>query len=145
MSCRPSHVGLASQPQARRYPLGAITGARTRSAMFGPAGSEETALEDLGSQVVVIMPVYNAALAPERTYADIPQPLVERIILVDDVSGDRTVEIAHRLGLDAIVHWQNLGYGGTRRPATTPPRRLTRGSWSSSIPTTCPTRSAFRS
>jgi hypothetical protein len=82
--------------------------------MSGPAGSEEPAAA-AGSGIVVVMPAYNAALTLERTYADIPHPLVERIILVDDVSGDRTVEIAHRLGLDVIVHRQNQGYGGNQK------------------------------
>jgi hypothetical protein len=52
--------------------------------MSGPAGSEEPAAA-AGSGIVVVMPAYNAALTLERTYADIPHPLVERIILVDDV------------------------------------------------------------
>ena len=63
----------------------------------------------------MVIPAYKAALTLERTCADIPHPLVERIILVDDVSGDRTVEIAHRLGLDVIVHRQNQGYGGNQK------------------------------
>ena len=44
------------------------------------------------------MPAYNAARTLERTYADIPQDLVDHVILVDDVSSDETVEIARRLG-----------------------------------------------
>ena len=82
--------------------------------MSGRAGSEESAVA-AGSGIVVVMPAYNAARTLERTYADIPHPLVERIILVDDVSGDRTVEIAHRLGLDVIIHHQNRGYGGNQK------------------------------
>ena len=71
-------------------------------------------------RVVIVMPAYNAARTLERTYADIPHDLVHRIILVDDVSRDETVEIARQLGLDVIIHSQNRGYGGaTRRPATT--------------------------
>ena len=38
-----------------------------------------------------------------------------RIILVDDVSRDETVEIARQMGLDVIVHKQNLGYGGNQK------------------------------
>ncbi|MGZ6338923.1 MAG: glycosyltransferase family 2 protein [Candidatus Limnocylindrales bacterium] len=83
--------------------------------MSDPAGSEGTSLDGVGSGVVVVMPAYNAALTLERTYADIPHPLVERIILVDDVSRDRTVEIARHLGLDVIIHRQNLGYGGNQK------------------------------
>ena len=37
------------------------------------------------------------------------------MILVDDVSRDDTVEIARRLGLEVIVHRQNLGYGGNQK------------------------------
>jgi glycosyltransferase involved in cell wall biosynthesis len=66
-------------------------------------------------RVVVVMPAYNAARTLERTYADIPHEIVDRIILVDDVSRDETVEIARTLGLDVIVHRQNLGYGGNQK------------------------------
>jgi glycosyltransferase involved in cell wall biosynthesis len=65
--------------------------------------------------VVVVMPAYNAARTLQRTYDEIPHPLVDRIILVDDVSGDDTVEIAKHLGLDVIVHRQNRGYGGNQK------------------------------
>ncbi len=66
-------------------------------------------------RVVIVMPAYNAARTLERTYADIPHPLVDRIILVDDVSGDETVEVARQLGLDVIIHQQNRGYGGNQK------------------------------
>jgi glycosyltransferase involved in cell wall biosynthesis len=65
--------------------------------------------------VIVVMPAYNAALTLERTYADIPHELIDRIILVDDVSGDETVDIARQLGLDVIIHSQNRGYGGNQK------------------------------
>jgi glycosyltransferase involved in cell wall biosynthesis len=66
-------------------------------------------------RVVVVMPAYNAAKTLERTYDDIPHSLVDKIILVDDVSKDDTVAIAHHLGLDVIIHRQNLGYGGNQK------------------------------
>ena len=66
-------------------------------------------------KVVIVMPAYNAAKTLERTYADIPHDLVDHVILVDDVSRDETVEIARRLGLEVIVHRQNLGYGGNQK------------------------------
>jgi len=66
-------------------------------------------------KVVIVMPAYNAARTLERTYADIPHDLVDHMILVDDVSRDETVEIAKRLGLEVIVHRQNLGYGGNQK------------------------------
>ena len=61
------------------------------------------------------MPAYNAALTLERTYADIPHDIVDKIILVDDVSGDETVDIARNLGLDVVIHSQNRGYGGNQK------------------------------
>ena len=61
------------------------------------------------------MPAYNAARTLERTYADIPHDLVHKIILVDDVSRDETVDIARQLGLDVIIHSQNRGYGGNQK------------------------------
>jgi len=66
-------------------------------------------------KVVIVMPAYNAARTLERTYADIPHDLVDHMILVDDVSRDETVEIAKRLGIEVIVHRQNLGYGGNQK------------------------------
>jgi glycosyltransferase involved in cell wall biosynthesis len=66
-------------------------------------------------RVVIVMPAYNAARTLERTYADIPHDLVHRIILVDDVSRDQTVDIARQLGLDVIIHSQNRGYGGNQK------------------------------
>jgi glycosyltransferase involved in cell wall biosynthesis len=66
-------------------------------------------------RIMIVMPAYNAARTLERTYADIPHELIERIILVDDVSADETVDIARQLGLDVIVHRQNLGYGGNQK------------------------------
>ena len=61
------------------------------------------------------MPAYNAARTLERTYADIPHDIVDRIILVDDVSADETVDVARQLGLDVIIHQQNKGYGGNQK------------------------------
>lgn len=66
-------------------------------------------------KVIVVMPAYNAARTIERTYSDIPMGIVDHIILVDDVSQDDTVEIAHKLGIQVIVHVQNRGYGGNQK------------------------------
>jgi glycosyltransferase involved in cell wall biosynthesis len=78
-----------------------------------PAPAE--AAPSLPANVVIVMPAYNAAKTLERTYADIPHEIVGRIILVDDVSKDETVDIAKQLGLDVIIHQQNLGYGGNQK------------------------------
>ncbi len=66
-------------------------------------------------KVMVVMPAYNAAKTIEKTYADIPKDTITQILVVDDLSQDDTVEIAQRLGLDVIVHIQNLGYGGNQK------------------------------
>src|SRR5215472_17268752 len=66
-------------------------------------------------KVAVVMPAYNAKQTLERTYADVPKTHVDDIILVDDGSRDRTVEIARRLGIHVIVHPRNRGYGGNQK------------------------------
>jgi glycosyltransferase involved in cell wall biosynthesis len=66
-------------------------------------------------KVIVVMPAYNAAKTLERTYNDLPKDVVDKVILVDDVSQDETVEVARQLGLDVVVHIQNRGYGGNQK------------------------------
>jgi len=66
-------------------------------------------------KVIVVMPAYNAAQTLEKTYKDIPKHVVDKIILVDDVSKDDTVSIAKKLGIKYIVHIQNRGYGGNQK------------------------------
>ncbi len=67
-------------------------------------------------KVVVVMPAYNAAKTLEKTYKDIPRKYVDRIILVDDGSQDKTVEIANKLDIDkVIVHKANRGYGANQK------------------------------
>jgi len=68
-----------------------------------------------GARIVVVLPAYNAAKTLEQTYADIPKAMVDKIILVDDVSQDQTVEIAKSLGLEVVIHLQNKGYGGNQK------------------------------
>lgn len=63
-----------------------------------------------GKRIAVVLPAYNAEKTLEATVRELPE-LVDIRILVDDHSSDRTVEIAHRLGLHSFVHNRNYGYG----------------------------------
>lgn len=65
--------------------------------------------------VVVVIPAYNAAVTLEKTYADIPEGCVDRVILVDDCSADDTVSVARRLGVTVIRHDRNRGYGANQK------------------------------
>ena len=67
------------------------------------------------ARIVVVLPAYNAAKTLEKTYSDIPKESVSKIILVDDVSQDQTVEVARALGLSVVIHIQNQGYGGNQK------------------------------
>jgi glycosyltransferase involved in cell wall biosynthesis len=66
-------------------------------------------------KVLVVMPAYNAEATLERTVRDIPNGIVDEVILVDDCSNDRTVEIAERLDLTVIRHNENQGYGANQK------------------------------
>lgn len=70
-------------------------------------------------RVIAVMPAYNAARTIERTYRDIPKDIVQKVIVVDDNSKDKTVKIAKKLGLQVFVHPQNRGYGGNQKTCYT--------------------------
>ena len=60
-------------------------------------------------KVCVVMPAYNAEKTLERTWQDLPKDWVDDVILVDDASRDRTVELAQSIGLHVLVHPKNRG------------------------------------
>lgn len=66
-------------------------------------------------RLIVVMPAYKAEATLERTFRDLPQDFVDEVILVDDASGDGTVELARRLGLTVIEHDTNQGYGANQK------------------------------
>jgi glycosyltransferase involved in cell wall biosynthesis len=68
-----------------------------------------------GKKVVVVMPAYNAEKTLRATYAEVPRPLVDEVILVDDASRDHTAQTARKLGIRTIVHASNRGYGGNQK------------------------------
>jgi glycosyltransferase involved in cell wall biosynthesis len=63
-----------------------------------------------GKSIAVVLPAYNAEKTLEATVREIPD-LVDIRILVDDHSSDRTLEVAHQLGLQTFAHDRNYGYG----------------------------------
>lgn len=67
-------------------------------------------------KVIVVLPAYNAALTLEKTYDEIPQNLVDEVILCDDASSDNTSELAQKIGIKhVIIHETNTGYGGNQK------------------------------
>jgi glycosyltransferase involved in cell wall biosynthesis len=49
------------------------------------------------------------------TYADLPQNVVDLVIVVDDGSSDETARIARELGLELFIHDRNYGYGANQK------------------------------
>lgn len=70
-------------------------------------------------KIIVVMPAYNAAKTLKITYENIPHQAVDQIILVDDGSTDKTLEIARELHLTAFVHARNFGYGANQKTCYT--------------------------
>ncbi len=66
-------------------------------------------------KVIIVMPAYNAELTLEKTFRDIPEGSVDEVILTDDGSTDRTVEIAKKLGIIVNCHDKNKGYGANQK------------------------------
>ncbi len=67
-------------------------------------------------KIVVVLPAYNAEKTLEVTYNEIPFDIVDEVILVDDLSTDKTFEKAHELGVHYVIkHDVNKGYGGNQK------------------------------
>ena len=68
-------------------------------------------------KVVVAMPAYNAAKTLQKTYGEVmEQGIVDRVVIVDDASQDKTAEIAQKLPHTIVhAHSKNLGYGGNQK------------------------------
>ena len=65
------------------------------------------------------MPAYNAEKTLRLSYNDIPKGLIDSVILTDDGSTDKTVEIARELGLKVFQHRENRGYGANQKTCYT--------------------------
>ena len=97
--------------------FGSVVGQETHHPWFGKESPVDmnSALEKPFENVVVVMPAYNAERTLERTLRDIPEGCVDEVILTDDASTDRTVEIAGKLGITVLRHPRNLGYGANQK------------------------------
>ncbi|MGI8808019.1 MAG: glycosyltransferase family 2 protein, partial [Acidimicrobiales bacterium] len=61
------------------------------------------------------MPAFNAARTLAATCAAIPRDVVDEVLLVDDGSRDRTLDIAVSLPIHTISLPHNVGYGGNQK------------------------------
>ena len=62
------------------------------------------------------MPAYNAEQTLQKTYDEITFNVVDHVILVDDASVDRTMELAQQIGIQYVIrHDSNKGYGGNQK------------------------------
>ncbi len=66
-------------------------------------------------KVIVVLPAYNAEKTLEKTVNDISREVVDEIILVDDKSQDKTIELAKKLNLTVFAHAENGGYGANQK------------------------------
>ena len=71
------------------------------------------------SNVVVVLPAYNAERTLARAVAAVPPAYRTRMILVDDASSDQTYRRSVELGLTSIRHERNRGYGGNQKTCYT--------------------------
>jgi glycosyltransferase involved in cell wall biosynthesis len=68
-----------------------------------------------GQKICVVLPAYNAGRTLEATYKEIPTAVVDDIVVVDDASKDDTLAVAKKLGLFAVAHERNKGYGANQK------------------------------
>ena len=70
-----------------------------------------------GQKIIVVMPAYNAEATLRRTHEEVmAQGIVDMVIVVDDASNDRTMEIASSLPATVVHrHEKNCGYGGNQK------------------------------
>jgi glycosyltransferase involved in cell wall biosynthesis len=66
-------------------------------------------------RIVVVLPAYNAERTLRQTIEEIPPGFIDRLILVDDGSSDRTARLSQELGLRTIIHDANRGYGANQK------------------------------
>jgi glycosyltransferase involved in cell wall biosynthesis len=67
------------------------------------------------SNIIIVLPAYNAAKTLVRTIEEIPPEYAKQVILIDDASQDNTVAIAKSMGLPVFCHDRNKGYGANQK------------------------------
>lgn len=71
--------------------------------------------------MIVAICAYNVEETLEKTIVSMPKDVADEIIVVDDGSSDRTVDLARKLEetlqLSVIVHPENRGYGAVQKTA----------------------------
>jgi glycosyltransferase involved in cell wall biosynthesis len=70
---------------------------------------------DHPSKTWIVLPAFNAERTLERTLLEIPSIPGATLLLVDDGSTDRTVDVARQLGLQVVRHTSNKGYGANQK------------------------------
>jgi len=67
-------------------------------------------------KICVVLPAYNAEMTLRQTYQEIPFDIVDEVILVDDHSYDKTVDVGRELNIRHIIcHDVNKGYGANQK------------------------------
>jgi len=66
-------------------------------------------------KTIVVMPAYNAEKTLKTVYSDISRASIDEILLCDDYSSDKTVEVAKNLNIEVIAHDKNMGYGANQK------------------------------
>jgi glycosyltransferase involved in cell wall biosynthesis len=68
-----------------------------------------------GKTILIVLPAYNAEKTLENTYKEIPMEVIDGVLLVDDDSLDKTVELARKLSIHTFIHDRNYGYGRNQK------------------------------
>jgi glycosyltransferase involved in cell wall biosynthesis len=67
-------------------------------------------------KIAVVLPAYNAEKTLKSTFLEIPFDIVDEVILTDDLSNDKTYDVAKEIGIKHIIkHDQNKGYGANQK------------------------------
>ncbi len=67
-------------------------------------------------KIIVFLPAYNAEKTLQKTFEEIPFDIVDDVIITDDFSNDKTIEVAKKIGIKHIIsHDRNKGYGANQK------------------------------